>query len=347
MFDLQTILTLKWFLLAGPLIGGMCALLSVYVVLRRMALISEGVAHAGFGGVAVAILLGYYIPPIRLSFYIPPLRLVIVQLFGSTYHLIVDLTHPAWQAAITGIFCLLTSLLIGYVSRRKRVSEDSAIGIFLTATVAFGAILIKFRALLPSGYTPEGTVRAAPPPSLESLLFGQFSQVTGDDVLTLAIAAVVIVGILGALYHQFLYTTLDEEMARINGVNTRLINLLLLIMISLVVSICVRMVGFLMITALMIIPGATANLISRRFAGVLLVSLLIGTLGTSAATWAALIPPIDKFPPGPLVVAVLFAIFAVVWAFRHFIKPRVVVPEAFTDTPPEKEPGAFGHGHSH
>ena len=293
--DLHTIYYLRFFLLAGPLIGAMCSLLSVYVVLRKMALISEGVSHAGFGGVAVAILLGYYLAA---------------------------LDSPYWQTVIIGVFCLATAVLIGWVSRRQRVSEDSAIGIFLTATVAFGMILIKYRAMLPPVYGPEGKPRSLPPPSLEALLFGQFSQVVAEDVVVLAAGAVVIFGVIFALYHEFLYTTLDEEMARINGVKTRLINTLLLFMISLVICVCVRMVGFLMITALMIIPGATANLVSRRFGGVLVASLAVGTLGTCAATWAALVPPFNRYPPGPLVVLPLFGAFAAVWAWRHFVKAK-------------------------
>src|SRR5205085_287851 len=91
-------------LMVGPIIGATCALLSVYVVLRRMALIAEGVSHAGYGGIAVAILVGSFVPGMR----------------GNV-----------WQEIFTGIFCLGTALMIGYVTRRKRVSEDSAIGIFL------------------------------------------------------------------------------------------------------------------------------------------------------------------------------------------------------------------------
>jgi ABC-type Mn2+/Zn2+ transport system permease subunit len=320
--DLETIHLFRHFLMAGPLIGAMCALLSVYVVLRRMALISEGVSHAGFGGMGVAILLSYYF---------------------------VSLDNPYWQVIITGIFCLLTSLLIGWVSRRKRVSEDSAIGIFLAASVALGAILIAYRARLPAKIGPDGRMISKIPPSIESLLFGQFTQVLREDVILLTAVAVIVFGIIFALYHQFLYTTLDEEMARINGVNTRLVNTLLLIMISLVICICVRMVGFLMITALMIIPGATANMLSRKFSGVLIAALLIGTLGTSLATWAVMFRPIGIYPPGPIVVLTLFAFFALVWAFRQFIKPKAVPPtDAVTPVHPQAHPpGAFGHEHSH
>ena len=320
--DLETIHIFRYFLMAGPLIGAMCALLSVYVVLRRMALISEGVAHAGFGGMGGSIVLSYYLTA---------------------------LDNPYWQVVITGLFCLLTSVLIGWVSRRKRVSEDSAIGIFLAAAVAVGAVLITYRGTLPPKFDAAGKVISRVPPSIESLLFGQFTQVVREDVVLLAAVAAVVFAVIFALYHQFLYTTLDEEMARINGVRTRLINTLLLVMISLVICICVRLVGFLMITALMIIPGATANMLSRRFSGVLIAALLIGTLGTSLATWAALFRPIGIYPPGPVVVLTLFLFFALVWAYRHFIRPKALpsADAAACGDPHTHPPGAFGRGHSH
>jgi zinc transport system permease protein len=316
---LQMMSMARYMLIVGPLIGATCAILSVYVVLRRMALISEGVSHAGFGGIAVAVLVGYFVP---------------VMETGSW--------GPVWREIITGAFCLGTAMLIGYVSRRKRVSEDSAIGIFLVASVAVGALLLSVRSHLPfNGH--------AMPVNVENLLFGDFTNVGPTDAIVVGCAMVVVFSIIGFLYFQFLYTTLDEEMARINGVNTKLINVLLLMMISLVIVVCVRMVGFLMITALTIIPGATAAMISRRFGVVLILSLVIGTLGTFVAVCLMLVDPITHYPPGPLIVLTLFAVFVVVWSIRHFRKPKVKELEPGMHFDAEHEhpeaAGSFGHGH--
>ena len=123
---LQTVHAAQYVLLVGPVIGAMCALISVYVVLRRMALISEGVSHAAFGGISAALLLGYWFPSMD-----GPL---------------------AWEI-VAGIFCLATALLIGWVSRKKRVTEDSAIGIFLVTSIAIGQVLLRIRKSL-GGQTP-------------------------------------------------------------------------------------------------------------------------------------------------------------------------------------------------
>jgi len=304
-------------LIAGPMIGATCALLSVYVVLRRMALIAEGVSHAGFGGISIAVLMGYFFPM---------------------------LDNDIWRQIITGVFCLGTAMLMGYVTRRKRVSEDSAIGIFLVASIALGMLMLSIRRGLPSNGHPI-------PVDVEQLLFGSFATVNQSDTIIAGSAMVFVFAVIGLFYYQFLYTTLDEEMARINGVNTRFINTLLLTIISLVIVVCARMVGFLMITALTIIPGATANMISRRFAGVLIASVLIGTLGTFLAVCLSTIAPMNTYDPGPLVVLTLFLIFGAVWVFRHLFKPKAIADGGTESAAPAPSdhihPHAFGHTHSH
>src|ERR1041385_5060333 len=97
--------------IVGLSLAAACSLLSVFIVLRKMAMIAESIAHAGIGGIAVALLMGVYFP-----------------IFN----------HPVMIQLVTGVFCLITALLIGYVTRGGQVSEDSAIGIFLAATLALG-----------------------------------------------------------------------------------------------------------------------------------------------------------------------------------------------------------------
>ena len=298
--------------IVGICIALTCSLLSTYIVLRRMALISEGVSHAGFGGIGVALVLGYYIPAIG--------------------------TDPAsvGSRVVTGLFCLATALLINYVTRGRKVSHDSAIGIFLVATVALGDILLNIYSTLPGASKSVGG-------GVEQLLFGNFLAARAADDLLATAMVLVCCTIVGLFYNQFLYATLDEEMARVNGVNTRLINFLLLAMISLVIVIGVRMVGFLMITAMTIIPAATANMLSRRFGGVLLASLAIGVLGTVVALVLALnSDTLSGFPAGPILVLTLFAIFVVVWTFRQLIKPRLIeAPEPA----PDHDHATHSHGH--
>lgn len=274
--------------LVGVLVAWSCSLLSVYIVLRRMSMIAEGVAHSGFGGMGIALVAAFYAP-----------------FFDS----------PVVLQTVIGVYCLATALLIGFVTRAKRVHEDAAIGIFLVASMALGAVLVAVRKQLGS---------AGQIPSFEQMLFGEFSAVNTFDLYSAAGAAILVTGSVALFYHQLLYTTLDEDMARVNGVNTRFMNTLLLVLISLVIVVGVRMVGFLMITAITIIPAATANMISRRFGGVVALSLLIGVGGALVSLIAVFAPLLAGLPPGPLLVLTLFAIFVAVWVVRHVFKRKVV-----------------------
>lgn len=304
---------MRYALIVGPAIAAACALLSVFVVLRGMAMISEGVAHAGVGGLAVALLIGFFVP---------------------------FLDNSLAQQIITCIFCTITALCIGYVTQKKRVSEDSAIGIFLTATLALGILLLAVRHYLRgSGTTP---------PSLEDLLFGSITSVTQADAYVAVAIGVVVFAIIFSMYHAFIYTALDEDMARINGVPVGLINTLLLVMVSVIIVVSVRMVGLLMINALMIIPGATAKMLSRSFGRVLVASLVVGTLGVTSSLLLAIFmaqhPPMDKYPVGPILVLTQFTIFLLVWIVRHNVRPKLVESElALTPssaTPRQSEPAA-------
>lgn len=273
-------------ILVGVLIAISCSLLSVYIVLRRMAMISEGVSHAGFGGMGIALLLGVFIP-----------------LFANTYV----------EQVMTGVFCLGTALAIGFITKNRHVSHDSAIGIFLVAAVALGMLFISI-------YRSFGRGAA---PNLESILFGQFTAVNNVDLLMAGAGVAVVCTLVTLLFHELLYTTLDQDMARVNGVNVRFINTLLLVLVSLVIVVGVRMVGFLMITAMTIIPGATANMLSRRFGGVLAASLTIGAATSFVSLLLAVKGPLSNFAPGPILVLTMFAVFIVVWLIRHTARPKL------------------------
>jgi zinc transport system permease protein len=310
MFEALSNLDYKvWTFVVGIAIAACCSLLSTYVVLRRMALIAEGVAHAGFGGFGVAFILGYF-----FSFSI----------------------DSVWAKLIMSVFCVVTALGIRFITRGRKVHDDSAIGIFLVASIALGLVLIKIGMVL---YQDKARNLV----SAENLLFGDFLASDFMSGMLSAGTAIACIAVIALLYYQFLYTTLDEEMARVNGVPTGLVNFLLLLLISLVVVVGSRMVGALMITALMIIPGATGSMLSRRFGGVLLASLITGVGGTILALTLSFNTKLNIFPPGAILVLTLFVIFSIVWLARHLFKPKVAhaPAEAFGDS------SADSHAESH
>ncbi|MCL2640499.1 MAG: metal ABC transporter permease, partial [Phycisphaerales bacterium] len=206
---------------------------------------------------------------------------------------------------------------IGYFTKGKHVSEDSAIGIFLVATMAIGILLISANNRIWQFKNPFQNT------DFEKILFGDLLTVTATEVY-IALAALAVVAVLIALfYNELVYTTLDEDMARINGVNITFINVLQIFLNSLVIVVGVKMIGAMMITALTILPGATANMLSRKFNGVLLASFLTGFFGIAAGLFLVITPPLNEVSPGPVLVLTLFVIFVVVWLVRRFTKPKI------------------------
>jgi ABC-type Mn2+/Zn2+ transport system permease subunit len=292
--DLPSLLNLmRDVLIVGPVMAAVCALLSVFVVMRRMAMISEAVAHASLGGIVMALLLGYW--------------------WGAA--------SSYWgQELITGGFCIATALLIGLFSRGRDVTVDSAIGIFLVASVALGVVMLSVRRMLP-GPNPV-------PVDIDQVLFGSINSVGGAevwglgmDVWVISIVALAVFAVVFLMLPSFIYTSMDEEMARVNGVKTWLVQMLLLIMVSAVIAVAARMVGTLMINALMILPGATARMLSRRFGGVLAISIVVGVVGVSGGLLGSIcmagVPSLSHVPTGPVLVLTLFMIFLATWTMRR------------------------------
>lgn len=258
--------------LGGLAVSAVCSLLSVYVVLRRMAFIGQGISHSALGGFALGI-----------------------YLFGSApaFALHVDATALG--------FCLLVSALIAATTRHTKISEDSAIGIFFVASMAMGAIFFR----MTPGYNQD----------VYSFLFGSILAISPAQLYsTVALAAIVGVPLL-VLQKELLYYTFDEEMASVSGVPVNLLHYLLLGLLSLTIIISARLVGILLVSAFLILPGATAQLLTQRFRPMVLWSLVSGIATTIAGL---VLSNATDWPSGAAIVLVQFGAFSVVFAVRKF-----------------------------
>jgi ABC-type Mn2+/Zn2+ transport system permease subunit len=264
---------------AAVAVGLVCSLLSVIVVLKRMAFIGQGISHAGFGGVGTAALLG---------------------LAGMSYR---------WeQDAVVALFCLATAIGIGIMTRRRRVEVDAAIGILLAATMAWGVIMQNLRVVLQAhpwyrrlvgggGYTPPW----------EQILFGSPWTVGQSGMWTAVVLCLIVLVVCGLLYRQLLFFTFDERVSQVHGVRSGAMYFLLLIMLALVIVVSIRLVGFILVSALLIVPGASALQVSRRMGVVLALSATIGVGGTLAGLTFSLAA--GSLSPGACIVLMLFVLF--------------------------------------
>jgi ABC-type Mn2+/Zn2+ transport system permease subunit len=217
-------------LLAGLIIGAVCAVVGVYVVLRGMSFIGAGIAHASFGGVAIGFVLG---------------------------------VNPMVTAVL---FCLLVAWGIGAVARRGEVREDTAIGVFFAATMALGILVIG----LTRGYQVD----------LYAYLFGSILAVSPADLWMSVALGVVVLATVGVLFKELLSITFDPEMAEVTGLPAGRLHYVLLALIALTVVLSMKVVGIVLVSALIVTPAAAAYQLTEDFRKMMALSVAAGLFAT-------------------------------------------------------------------
>jgi zinc transport system permease protein len=222
-------------LLAGLLASVACGIVGVYVVTKKIVFISGGIAHASFGGIGLGYLAG------------------ISPVLGAMF------------------FSLLSALSIGFISRRTKLPEDTAIGILWAMGMALGIVFIG----LSPGYAPD----------LFSYLFGNILTVPTSDLILMLILDAVIVIMVIALFKEFLTLSFDEEFGRVVGIPVGVLYLLLLCMIALTVVMLLRVVGMILIIALLTIPAALAKQFTHNIRTMMILAIVFGVLFTFGGIW--------------------------------------------------------------
>lgn len=250
----------------------MCSALSVFVVLKRLSFIGQGISHAAFGGIGVAVALASL-----LGFSAAgeiPLLLVVAA------------------------FCLVAAWAVATLGDRRTTSADTAIGIVLVASMALGAILLPMF---------QGGAGAARPRSMESVLFGSIAGVGWADArLAWAVAAAILVA-LWAARRPLLFWAFDEPAAEAFGVRGSRVRLLLMVLLTLAIVASMKLAGVVLATALLVLPGAAALHLSDRLRPVLALSLALGLLGVLGGLVLSFE---SNWPTGPSIVAVLTGLYA-------------------------------------
>jgi len=184
------------------------------------------------------------------------------------------------------------AILIGYASRTRRVSEDAAIGIFLAASMALGILLLSVR----RSYTAE----------IISYLFGSILAISRADLWIMAILGVVALTFVLGFYKELVFFTFDESLARASGIPTGFLHYLLMVLLAVLIVIAVKLVGIILVTAFLIIPGATVQLFARKFVHLSVGALVVGVVTSFAGLYLSF-----KFdlPSGAAIVMVQFALF--------------------------------------
>jgi len=251
-------------LLASTVIGVVCAVIGVYVVLKGLSFIGAGIAHASFGGVALGILLNL---------------------------------NPLLTAVV---FCIATALGIGAISRRGKVREDTAIGVFFASTMALGILLIG----LQEGYNVD----------LFSYLFGSVLAVTTEDLAISLFLAIIVLATVGLLYKELLFISFDAEMAEVVGLPVTRLYFLLITLVAVTVVLSIKVVGIILVSALIVTPAASAQQLTNDFARMMFLAVAIGVAASIGGLFLSYWLNIAS---GATMVLLATAIFFASLGWRH------------------------------
>ena len=189
-------------------------------------------------------------------------------------------------------FSLVSALAIGLLSRGKRFSRDTAISIFWAAGMALGIIFIS----LTPGYAPD----------LFSYLFGNILTIPVMDLYIMAALALLVIMLAALFFRELAAVSFDEEFATVTGIPHNIINTLLLLMVSLSVVVLIRIVGIIMVIALLTIPAAICRQFTYNIKKLIISSMVTGTLLTLGGLWISYLLDLAS---GATIILFLAAVF--------------------------------------
>jgi ABC-type Mn2+/Zn2+ transport system permease subunit len=161
-----------------------------------------------------------------------------------------------------GIWGITSGIIIGRIARRRLIGADAAIGVVTTASFAMGLALLN----------RYGQAKK----SIEAVLFGSVLGVQTVDIIAVSVVAILTAALVFGLYRHLLFATFDPEVAQVSGVKVSWVEALLMGMLSLTILVTMRVIGTLLISALLVIPASVARMLTNSFSRMLWISPLVG-----------------------------------------------------------------------
>ena len=200
-------------------------------------------------------------------------------------------TAPVLTAVVVAT---IGAVVIELVRQQGRTGGDVALALMFYGGIAGGVLLIV---LAPGESNAD----------LLSYLFGSLTAVSPSDLVVIVVLSLVLLTVLAVVGRQMFAVCHDEEYARVAGLPVRTMNLLLAVMAALTVTVAMRVVGLLLVSALMVVPVATAQQLVRGFRATVVVSLVAGVLASVSGVLGSFYA---DTAPGALIVVVALGGFA-------------------------------------
>ena len=227
-----------------------------------------------------------------------------VSFGGVAVGIVLGSTSPLWYALV---FSVTASIMIHELQSREILTGDASIAIFLTGMLALGLVILRIQG---GGITTD----------IEGYLFGNLLLIDENDLDMIASICLASIVLLGLIHSSLLASTLDPLSARIQGLPVRGIGLMFSIITAAVVVSMVQVVGTLLVTALLVTPAATAQLIGRSFRSCL---ILTQTFGLSAVFLGLYFSAELDTGSGSMIALVAATIFSIVAISQLIVKTFV------------------------
>ncbi|MGO3987820.1 metal ABC transporter permease [Pseudomonas sp. SAS7] len=206
-------------------------------------------------------------------------------------------------------YCLLFGILLNFLRNRTGLSPDTLIGVFLSVSLALGASLLLMLA---------GKINVH---ILENVLFGSVLTVSGQDLVVLGIVAVLVLALALPLYNRIMLASFNPQLAAVRGVAVKTLDYLFVVLVTLVTVAAVKVIGAILVGALLVVPAAAARLISQSLKGFFFLSVVIATIST---LFGILLPIVFDLPvpSGAAIILVAGMCFALA-ALARALVPRL------------------------
>lgn len=203
-------------------------------------------------------------------------------------------------------FCLAFGLVLKYTQQRTSLSNDVLIGVFLSISLAIGASLLLFVSARMNTHV------------LENILFGSILTVNYTDLNILLAVAAICVAVGGPLYNHMLLGSFSASLGQARGVPVKLVDYVFVILITIVTVACVKIIGAVLVEALLVIPAAAARNVSRSIREFVVYSVLFATV----SCLVGIVVPMQyniPVPSGGAIILVAAALFVLTTLQRNLL----------------------------
>jgi zinc transport system permease protein len=214
------------------------------------------------------------------------------------------------------VVATIGAIVIEVIREKGRTSGDVALAMLFYGGIAGGLMI--------TGLADQSAN------TLNQYLFGSILTVSAEDVWVTAGLATVVVVLAVGLSPQLFAVAQDQEFAQVAGLNVRFYNVLVAVMAAVTVTVAMRTVGLLLVSALMVVPVATAQQLTRGFRATLLAAMGLGTL---ASLGGVMVSAYVDVAPGATIVLIALAGFVLAWPVGVLVRRRARLTEPFAMTP--------------